>query len=130
MIFRDKKKRAFLLMIFCTIFISVGQLLWKEGIGRISLDMWWSVFNLPFIFGFLFYGFSAFLMLIPFKSGELSALYPILATSYVWVSLFSPLFFPDDSMNIWKWTGVGFIVLAVALLGLNGSTKEKVMVDG
>ena len=65
-------------------------------------------------------------MLLAFKQGELSILFPIVATSYVWVSLLSSLLFPEDVMNIWKWGGVIFILFSVSLLGLASEKKEVV----
>ena len=67
-------------------------------------------------------------MLSAFKYGELTVLFPIIATSYVWVSLLSSWLFPD-TMNVWKWMGVTLILFSVSLLGL-ASKKEKVIVDG
>ena len=58
------------------------------------------------------------LMIIAFKGGELSILYPIIALNYVWVSIASPIFFETDSMNILKWIGVAFIVLGISALGM------------
>jgi drug/metabolite transporter (DMT)-like permease len=118
--------KAVILIILCTAFTSAAQLLWKSGIGSIDFTVWVTVLNLPFILGFVSYGFGAILMLSAFRWGELSLLYPILATSYVWVSLISPVLFPDDGMNIWKWLGVLMIISAVSLLGY-GSAKSEGM---
>jgi len=116
----ETKKRAILLIIVATLFICAGQILWKLGINKVAFLV--DVFNLPLILGFVFYGISAILMVIAFKYGELSVLYPILATSYIWISVFSPLVFKTDSMNIYKWSGIGVIILSVCLIGW-GSRK-------
>ena len=121
-------------MILCTIFASIGQLLWKQGLINIDVSHWLTFFNLPFILGFVSYGVGILFMLLAFKNGELSVIYPIIATSYVWVSLGS-LFIFGDLMNTWKWVGVITIVFSVALLGMSGSKKhnsgnQKVIVDG
>ncbi len=118
--------KAIVLMVICTIFTSTGQILWKYGINRIDLNFLITIFNLPFILGFVFYGFGFLLMLLAFKQGELSILFPIVATSYVWVSLLSSWLFPEDVMNIWKWGGVIFILFSVSLLGLASEKKEVV----
>ena len=120
--------KAILLMVLCTIFTSIGQISWKFGINKINLDALMTIFNVPFILGFVLYGVGFLLMLSAFKYGELTVLFPIIATSYVWVSLLSSWLFPD-TMNVWKWMGVTLIVFSVSLLGL-ASKKEKVIVDG
>lgn len=129
-------KKAIILMIFCTIFTSLGQILWKFGVARIDFSIPLTIINLPFISGFVSYGLGALLMLMAFESGELSVLYPIVAASYIWVSLISPILFPIDSMNFLKWLGVTLILISVSLLGYgsqkNGKSKisEPVIVHG
>jgi drug/metabolite transporter (DMT)-like permease len=117
---------AIVLMVLCTIFTSTGQILWKLGVMNVSFDNLITFFNLPFVLGFVSYGIGFVLMLLAFRSGELSILYPIVATSYVWVSLISPWLFPSDFMNLWKWIGVTVILVSVSLLGVREKTKTKV----
>jgi len=114
------KKRGILLVILSTFFICLGQILWKLGINKVVTLM--DVFNLPLVLGFLFYGISALVLVIAFKHGELSVLYPILATSYVWVGILSHFIFKTDSLNVYKSAGIGLIVLGVSLIGW-GSRK-------
>ena len=121
------QKKAIVLMVLCTIFTSLGQVLWKMGVGRISTAAWQSFFNLPFVLGFAAYGIGAIFLLLAFRRGELSVLYPIVATSYIWVSITSPWLFPADVMNGWKWAGVILILFSVSLLGWGSS---RVNTDG
>lgn len=109
-------------MLICTIFTSTGQILWKFGLKEINFSSPWTFVNLAFLGGFAAYGVGVILMLLAFQRGELSILYPIIATSYIWVSLISPLLFPTDTMNGWKWLGVTIILISVSLLGY-GSSK-------
>ncbi|MBT4935309.1 hypothetical protein HOL21_04100 [Candidatus Woesearchaeota archaeon] len=117
-------QKAIILTILCTIFTSVGQILWKYGVIRIDFDHLITLLNIPFILGFVAYGLGAMFLLIAFKEGELSVLYPIVATSYVWVSILSPLLFPTDFMNPLKWAGVIIILISVSVLGLGNSHKK------
>ena len=117
-------RRAIMLMVFCTLFTSTGQILWKMGVSQIDFANLLTAFNLPFLLGFVSYGLGAILMLIAFKSGELSILYPIVATSYVWVTLLSPFFFAEIISPL-KWVGIVIIVLSVSILGF-GSTKKVI----
>lgn len=111
-------------MIACTLFTSLGQLLWKAGSLRIDLSAPLTVLNLPFLLGFVSYGMGAVLMIIALKTGELSMLYPLVASSYVWVSIVSPYFFPSDSMNVLKWIGVVLIIFSVSILGWSSSRRK------
>jgi len=97
----------------------VGQLLWKKGLISLNFNDWLSFLNMFIILGFISYGLGFILMLLALKSGELSVLYPIIATSFIWISIFSPIFFPTDAMNIWKWAGVILIIISVSLLGMS-----------
>ena len=117
------QKKAMALMVLCTFFTSLGQILWKLGVNKYS-NTFFSLLNVPFLLGFVSYGFGAVLMLIAFRRGELSVLYPIVATSYVWVSLLSPHLFPDDFMNAWKWAGVIIILISVSILGWASSRTQ------
>jgi len=110
-------------MVFSTIFTSTGQILLKLGLTEINFYSPLTILNLTFFLGFFCYGIAFFLMLQAFKRGELSLLYPIIATSYVWISIFSPLIFATDSMNMTKWIGVLIILISITLLGF-GSTRN------
>jgi multidrug transporter EmrE-like cation transporter len=116
---------AVYLMICCTIFTSLGQILWKFGINKIDFNYYLTIFNLPFILGFVSYGVGWIFLMLAFRKGELSVLYPIIATSYIWVSLISPLLFPTDSMTLVKWIGVTIILFGVTMIGIGG-TKKKI----
>lgn len=120
-------KRAILFAIMCTIFTSIGQVLWKFGILKIDFGNWLTIINIPFLLGFVSYGLGAVLMLLAFKHGELSFVYPIIAISYVWVILLSMYLLPNEFMNAWKWSGVALIIISVSLLGYGNSRKEEII---
>ena len=123
---KKTQKQAILFILLCTVFTSLGQILWKLGLVNVEFSNLFTFVNFPFILGFFAYGIGFGLMLRAFKYGELSVLYPIVATSYVWVSLFSPIIFPNDFMNVWKWLGVLVILISVSLLGIGSSRRKKI----
>ena len=51
------------------------------------------------------------------RQGHLSVLYPIIALTYVWVTILSPMFFADR-LNPFKVAGVTLIVFGVSLIGM------------
>jgi len=118
------KKRAILVMVICTLLTTAAQFLWKIGVLEVNPESVLSFLNPSLVGGFVLYGLGSILVIYAFKNGELSVLYPILATSYVWVSLFSPIFF-SETVNIWKWVGVGVIVLGVAFLGIGAIANNN-----
>jgi len=122
----NNNHKAVIITIFCTLFTSLGQLLWKDGIARIDFQYPLTLLNLTFILGFLVYITGGLLMLLAFKKGDLSLVYPIIATGYVWVSLLSPLLFQEDSMNPLKWTGIVLILVSVSVLGWGSSKHAEV----
>ncbi|MBI4981106.1 EamA family transporter [Candidatus Woesearchaeota archaeon] len=126
----SNNRQAILLALLCTIFTSAGQLMWKMGVGKLSWLNWITFLNAPFLLGFVCYGLGAVLMLMAFKKGELSLVYPLIATSYVWVGLLSPYFFPTDSMNLWKFAGIGVILVSVGVLGWGSSKKTETAAGG
>ncbi|MFH1133396.1 MAG: EamA family transporter [Nanoarchaeota archaeon] len=73
--------------------------------------------NKALIFAVLLYGISTVIFVPALRYGELSVLYPFVATTYVWVSLLS-IRFLNEKMNPWKWAGIGLILLGVAAIGL------------
>ena len=56
------------------------------------------------------------------KDGELSMLYPIIALTYVWVTLLSYAVL-SERPNIYKNVGIGIIVVGVAVLGRGGRKR-------
>ena len=102
--------------------------LFGERIGRdLGLEQPLQVFeklhNYYLIFGVLFYAIAGVLLIIALRGGEVSVLYPIIATSYVWVSFLS-ITYLGESMNVWRWLGVSTIILGIVFIGY-GSTQES-----
>lgn len=75
--------------------------------------------DLPLMGGYCLYGLSTVLLVIALKDGELSLLYPVIALTYVWVTILSVLIF-HDAINVWKLLGIGLIVTGVGVLGRGG----------
>ena len=116
-----RQKAALILALICTLCTSVGQLLWKLGAEPLQYG--------HLFFGFVFYGVGALLMILALRSGDLSFVHPLLATSYIWVTLLSVSIFPADILNFWKISGVGVIIISVILLSV-GSTRDVVSAHG
>jgi uncharacterized membrane protein len=108
------------IVIVSTIFISFAQISFKFASSTLTFDIFSMVTNHFLVIGVLTYALAAAMMLVALKHGDLSVLYPMVAASYIWVSLLSPMFFPTDSMNITKWFGIILVVAGVSAVGLGG----------
>jgi len=75
--------------------------------------------NLPLMGGYCLYGLSTLLLVLALRDGELSLLYPVIALTYVWVTILSFLIFHDE-INPWKLAGIVLIVVGVGVLGKGG----------
>jgi multidrug transporter EmrE-like cation transporter len=60
--------------------------------------------------------------MLALRDGELSKLYPIIALTYVWVTLLSAYFFYEP-LTFWKLTGIAVIVAGVTVLGRASQPK-------
>ena len=73
--------------------------------------------------GYALYGLSAILMVAALKYGELSILYPIIAMTYVWVTILSVMIY-SESVNLLKFVGLASIVCGVAVLGMSSPPRK------
>jgi len=119
------KTLSIFLMLFVTFLTSIAQLFYKIGADRLEFDLLSIMANYPLIIGIVIYAVGAVLFVIALKGGEVSVLYPILATSYIWVSLISK-YFLDENLNFFKLFGIIFIFAGVSLISLK-SRKETVI---
>lgn len=108
---------AALLVLFTTLLTSSAQIFYKIGSATLSLNPVELISNYYLIGGLLLYAVGGALMIISFRGGEVSVLYPIIATSYIWVSFLS-IYFLGEMMNNFKWLGVISIIAGIAFIGL------------
>ena len=111
--------RAIILVVFCTIFTSIGQLLLKIGANRLQLDFFSLITNYPLILGFVSYAIGTVLLIMALKLGELSVLYPFISLGFIWVSILS-IAFLEEIMTGGKWLAIILIILGVSLIGRGG----------
>lgn len=116
------RKKSILLVFLCTLFGALAQVLMKKGAGNIvphetlSDSLLALATNLPLIAAYSCYALNLILLTMALRHGELSAIYPIIALTYVWVGFLSVLVF-HEIMTPLKATGLATIVLGVALIG-------------
>jgi uncharacterized membrane protein len=105
---------AIILIIFSTLFISVAQIFYKLASTNFtfSLEL---IYNYYLFIGLFLYAIAALFLILALKRGELSTIYPMIATSYLWVALLSMFIF-KEAINLFKWIGIILIIIGVAIL--------------
>ena len=107
-----------------TLLTSTAQLFYKFAAEKLSFNILSIITNVNLLMGVGLYAVGGILLIISFRGGEVSVLYPIFATSYIWVSFLS-IYFLGEVMNIFKWLGVFVIIAGIILIGY-GSKKADV----
>lgn len=113
---------AILLVLFCTAITTSAQIFYKLGANVLQFNLFSLITNYNLIIGLGLYAIGAALLIIALKGGELSVLYPIIATSYIWVTFASSYFF-NESVNLFKWLGIVFVIIGVTVIGYGSKTQ-------
>ncbi len=110
-------------MFICTFFTSLGTFCLKKASANLSfsIDI---ITNYWIYIGAFLYLTGAVVMIIALKGGDLSVLYPIMATAYIWIMLFSILLLREN-VSLMQWTGLGLIVAGIGLNGTKNSSLKK-----
>ena len=104
-------------MFGCTVLGAAAQILLKTGANHLAqLTLLNIITNWGLIGGLSLYGISTLLLVLALRDGELSLLYPVIALTYVWVTVLSFVIF-HDRVNPLKLAGVAIIVIGVAVMG-------------
>lgn len=106
---------AAVLVLFTTLLTSSAQILWKKGSATLTFNLFGIITNQYIIGGIILYVIGGTFLIISFRGGEVSVLYPIIATSYIWVSFLSMIYL-GEIMNALKWTGIISIISGIALI--------------
>ena len=98
----------------CALLGAVGQIFFKLGSSKISANILSWILNWKLVLGIFLYATATIAFIVALKNGELSILYPVIATSYIWVSIFS-IFILGESMSLLNWLGIALIIIGVTL---------------
>jgi uncharacterized membrane protein len=134
---------SIVLTIISTFVAAIGQLFYKLGAELDVLDILDIIFNQNIfitlgtlvsdpvlrlgtilLFGFIFYGVGAVLLVLALRKGELSVVYPIFAANYIWVILLSQRYL-GEFVSISNWLGILFIIIGISFIGYGSTVLEK-----
>jgi uncharacterized membrane protein len=113
------RRKSVLLVFACTILGSAAQILMKVGMSHFVPNPVAIATNIPLVAGYALYGINTLMLVLALREGELSMLYPIIALTYVWVTLLSYALLPEKP-NMYKNIGITAIVAGVAVMGRGG----------
>ena len=105
------------LIVLSTVSSAAAQIL--LGMGADSLGeagLMGILTNFALIGGYACLAMNLVLVGVALRGGQLSVLYPIMALSYVWVTILSPMFF-DDIITSSQVVGLVLIVAGVGFIG-------------
>lgn len=103
------------LVLFCALLGALGQLLFKLGSASVSASILSWLANGKVLLGMALYGISAVLFIVALKYGNLSVLYPLIATSFIWVTLLATKLL-GEPFSLINWLGIALIVGGVSLI--------------
>lgn len=104
-----------LLVLFCAMMGATAQILFKLGSQNVSASLMSWLTNWRIIVGAVLYALAGIFFILALKSGNVSILYPIIATSYIWVALMAR-FFLAEPFAAYKWLGIGLIIAGIIII--------------
>jgi undecaprenyl phosphate-alpha-L-ara4N flippase subunit ArnE len=102
-----KKYTGILLMLFCALCLSLGQLVWKLMPGYDIIYL---------LGGFVIYAAGALSMTLAYRFGELSVLQPMNSMSYVFSAIIA-VFILHEKMPLINIAGIALIICGVIIIG-------------
>ena len=106
------KLKAIGLALLCAFLVATAQIFQKMG-GNNLPELTW-----PILAGILLYtlGWAAFITAL--KDGELTAVFPIVATSYIIAAIYAVTIF-HEHISLLRWAGIALIFVGVAMVGVS-----------
>lgn len=95
---------------------SFGAVFLKLGAAKVERNVASLVMNPRLAAGISMFCLSSMFFVLGVQRGELSVLYPMVATGYIWTLLWSKLFF-DESLTRAKVMGLALILVGITLIG-------------
>jgi drug/metabolite transporter (DMT)-like permease len=111
----NNHEKSIILVLITTAIVSVAQIFLKIGSDAFELSLN-QIYNYPLLGGIFLYFGGAFVIIYAFRIGQLSVLYPIMASGYVMVTLLSAKYL-NEVITIQKWVGLIIIIIGVIFIG-------------
>ena len=108
---------AIALVVLGTLIGAFGPILLKKASAKRLSKISSLATNYHLFGGVALYAIGTVLFIMALKGGDLSVLYPLVAVTYIWVSLLSVKFL-GEKMNKLKWLGIALIIIGVGFIGV------------
>ena len=105
------------MVVFGTAIGSFGPIFLKRSAKTFSFHPIKAIKNKNLVLGIFFYAIATIIFVPALKGGDLSILYPLVSTSYIFVSFYSSWLL-KEKMDARKWFGILVIILGVFFIGL------------
>ncbi|MDP3989953.1 MAG: EamA/RhaT family transporter [archaeon] len=118
----QNNSKAIILALICTVIVSVAQILLKLGSTKFSLSIDQILnqfYNIPLLFGAGLYAIGAIVFIQAFRLGELSVVYPVMASGYILVTILS-FYFLNETISMLDSVGLIAITTGVLFIGVSG----------
>ena len=102
-------------MLLTALFSAIGQIFFKYGSDQVGTTVTSWLLNYYLIIGLTIHGIGFYFMISAFKYANLSIIYPVLATSYILVAIFSNIFL-KEKIQVIQWFGMFAIVFGIFLI--------------
>ena len=106
---------VFVLLVFATLLSALGAFEIKKAANKYNLFNIWKSKSL--YQGLSVYGISTAIYIVILKGEELSVVYPLVSTVYIWTTILS-IKYLGEKMDKWKWLGLIGIFIGVTLIGI------------
>ncbi|HDP73752.1 MAG TPA: hypothetical protein ENN46_02215 [Candidatus Woesearchaeota archaeon] len=103
------------IVFFSTFLNSIAQMLFKVSSEEFSLTPFVLITNFPLIGALFLYFLSALLLITALKRAELSVVYPIIASGFIWVAVLSFFIF-GEALSLLKIAGIITIFSGIFVL--------------
>ena len=111
----NPKTLAILIAVACSVFGAIGQIFFKLGSQNLTFNIIEQLSNYKLIIGLTFYGIATIGYVFALKQANISILYPIIALSYVWVSILAVVFL-HEPFPLYKWAGVAGLIVSIGVI--------------
>ncbi len=111
------KSSAIIIVLLFSVFGAYISILFKQASRRFRFSIRGTIKNYKLILSLFGYGISALVFIYLLKFVEVSILYPIFSSSYIWISIFS-IKFLNEKMNKLKWLGIILIIFGISLISI------------
>lgn len=112
---KTNRIKGILLMVISSFLTANGQLMWKLYLDNLNVIL--------LFLGFVFYGVGALSMILAFKFGELSVMYPMMCLSYVF-AIINGYVFLNEALSLKSLLGIVFVIIGVTLIGSKSEVKK------